>query len=260
MKQPKPHSSNLTALAPGPDTYRAQAPISWAASRATGDPASATNGLVTLAHPSIGTIASVNASLTIAVFDARSAADWVPTKPAATKAQFTGTPAEIMRGLAKGEELTAIDVGASSGFAFELEGASGRIDAYRVADDTLALMAPPRAWWIDPANHGDHETEIDALFSQTLGGAGDATEAGELELASGKLLAVYMWMKKVGAARDLAATVPAGGALGFGDGYGENSGLIVDLGPGTYAMSRAEIAAPWDADQTLVAMYFVRQT
>ena len=66
--------------------------------------------------------ASLNASHTIAVFDAQAATDWIPTKPAATKAQISGHPAEIMRGLSKGEEITAIDVGASSGYAFELEG------------------------------------------------------------------------------------------------------------------------------------------
>ncbi|MBA3457169.1 MAG: hypothetical protein H0T42_29065 [Deltaproteobacteria bacterium] len=210
-------------------------------------------------HPPLGSIASLNASLTIAIFDARSATDWVPTKPAATKAQFSGHPAEIMRGLSKGEEVTSIDVGASGGYAFELEGASGHLEAYRIDARTLALVAPPRTWWVDPANHGDHAAEIDALFAAVLSGPGPASEVGQLELPSGKLAAVYMWLKKVGAARDLAATVPSGGALEFGDGYGENGGLIVDLGPGTYALSRSELAAPWDADQSLVAMYFVRE-
>lgn len=174
----------------------------------------------------IGTIASLNASLTISIFDARSAADWVPTKPAATKAQFTGTPAEIMRGLAKGEELTAVDVGASGGFAFELEGKSGKLDAYRISADTLALVGPARTWWEAPG--------ADALFAEILDpkALDAATEVGELELTSGKLAVVYLWLKKVGAARDLAATVPSGGALAFGDGYGEgNGGLIVDLRP-----------------------------
>jgi hypothetical protein len=91
----------------------------------------------------------------------------VPTRPAATKAQFTGHPAEIMRGLAKGEEHAAIDVGASSGFAFELEGKSGRIEAYRLDDGSVALVAPPRAWWRE--HHGDHAGEIDALFAEVLG-------------------------------------------------------------------------------------------
>lgn len=210
-------------------------------------------------QPPIGTIASLNASLTLAIFDAQSATDWVPTKPAATKAQFTGHPAEIMRGLAKGEELTAIDVGSSSGVAFELEGKSGKLDAYRLDDGTLALVAPSHAWWIDPAHHGAHAAEVDALFAEVLSGVSDATEVGELELTSGKLAAVYLWLKKVGAARDLAATVPSGGALSFGDGYGENhGGLVVDLGPGRYQLLRHEIAAPWDADQSLVAMYLVR--
>jgi len=211
--------------------------------------------------PPIGTIASLNASLTIAVFDAQSANDWIPTKPAATKAQFSGHPAEIMRGLSKGEEIVAIDVGASSGYAFELEGKSGRLDVYRLDVGTLALVAPPRAWWIDPAHHGDHAEEVDALFVDVIGAAGvsEATEVGELELASGKLAAVYMWLKKVGAARDLAATVSSGGALAFGDGYGDgDGGLIVDLGPGRYQLLRHEVAAPWDADQSLVAMYLVR--
>ena len=218
-------------------------------------------GVVTTSQP-IGSIASLNASLTIAVFDARTATEWVPTKPAATKAQFTGHPAEVMRGLGKGEEITSIDVGASSGYAVELEGKSGRIDAYRLDDGTLALIAPPRAWWIDPAHHGDHADEIDALFADVVaaGGADEATEVGQLELPSGKLAAVYLWLKKVGAARDLAATVPDGGALAFGDGYGEgNGGLIVDVGPGRFRLLRHEVAAPWDADQSLVAMYLVRE-
>ncbi len=208
----------------------------------------------------IGTIASLNASLTIAVFDAANATDWVPTKPAATKVQFTGHPAQIMRGLAKGEELTAIDVGPSSGYAFELEGKSGQLDAYRLDDRTLALVAPPREWWNE--HHGDHATELDVLFAEVTGAANidDASEIGQLELASGKLAIVYLWLKKVGAARDLAATVPRGGALAFGDGYGEgNGGLIVDLGAGKYRVSRSEIAAPWDDEQSVVAMYFVRE-
>ena len=37
----------------------------------------------------LGTITSLNASLTVAVFDARSADAWVPTKAAENKAQFT---------------------------------------------------------------------------------------------------------------------------------------------------------------------------
>ena len=214
------------------------------------------------AHQPIGSLASLNASLTIAVFDAGSATDWVPTRPAATKAQFTGHPAEIMRGLSKGEELTPIDVGASSGYAFELEGTSGRIDAYRLDDAVLALVAPPRAWWIDPSHHGDHASDVDALFADMLGASGraDAIEVGQLELRSGKLAAVYLWLKKVGAAKDLAATVPIGGALEFGDGYGEgNGGLIVDLGPGRYLLLKREVAAPWADDQSLVAMYLVRE-
>jgi hypothetical protein len=209
----------------------------------------------------IGSIASLNASLTIAVFDARSATEWVPTKPAATKAQFTGHPAEVMRGLAKGEEATAVDVGASSGFAFELEGTSGRIDAYRVDDTTLALVAPPRAWWVE--HHAEQVPAIDALFSKALSvsGVAQATDIGELELPSGKLAAVYLWLKKVGAARDLAAALPAGGALEFGDGYGDgNGGLIVDVGAGTHLLVRHELTAPWADEQTLVVMYLVRQS
>jgi hypothetical protein len=200
----------------------------------------------------IGSIASLNASLTIAIFDARSAADWVPTRPAATKAQFTGHPAEIMRGLAKGEDVTAVDVGASSGFAFELEGKSGKLDAYRLADGTLALVAPPRSWW--------QATDADALFAEILevDAIADATDLGALELVSGKLAVVYLWLKKVGAARDLAVTVPSGGALAFGDGYGDgNSGLIIDLPPGSYRLLRHEVTAPGDPAQALVAMYLV---
>jgi hypothetical protein len=109
-----------------------------------------------------------------------------------------------MRGLSKGEEVTAVDVGASSGYAFEREGTSGRLEAYRLADGTLALVAPPHAWWIDPEHHGGHAGEVDALFAEVIGAGGvaEATEVGELDLTSGKLAVVYLWLKKVGAARD----------------------------------------------------------
>ncbi|MBA2538509.1 MAG: hypothetical protein H0V17_02640, partial [Deltaproteobacteria bacterium] len=157
--------------------------------------------------------------------------------------------------------LTTIDVGASAGYAFELEGKSGCIELYRVDEVTLALVAPPRTWWIDRANHGEHAVEIDALFARALAsdGAVEATEVGELELASGKLVAVYMWHKKVGTARDLAATLPSGGVLAFGDGYGRESGVVVDIGQGTHRLLKRELEAPWDADQSLVVMYLVRE-
>jgi hypothetical protein len=209
----------------------------------------------------IASLASVNASLTVVVFDARSATDWIPTKPAATKAQFTGHPAEIMRGLSKGEDHAAIDIGASSGYAFELEGTSGRIDAFRLEDGTLALVAPPYEWWIDPSRHADRTAEVDALFASALGAdaVADATEVGELELTSGKLAVVYLWLKKVGAARELASGLSPGGALSFGDGYGDgNGGLVVDIGEGRHRLVRGEIAAPWDPATSLVAMYVVR--
>ncbi len=216
---------------------------------------------MTADHP-IGSIASHNASLTVAVFDARTATEWVLSKPAATKAQFTGHPAEIMRGLGRGDEVTAIDVGASAGYAFELEGKSGQLEAYRLADGTLALVAPPRAWWLEAAHHADRAAEVDTLFAEVVGadGVAEAALVGELELVSGKLAAVYLWLKNVGAARDLALTVPSGGALPFGDGYGSGSGgLIIDLGVGQYRLLRHEARAPWAADQPLVAMYLVRE-
>ncbi len=203
---------------------------------------------------SIGSITSQTASLTIVVFDAASAADWIPTKAAATKAQFTGHPAEVMRGLAKGEEAAAIDVGASAGFAFELEGKSGKLDAYRAATAALVFVAPPRGWWLE--RHPDAAETIDALIAQAISGDDDASELGEIELTSGKLAAVYLWLKKVGAARELATTIPSNGAASFGDGYGDgNGGLVVDLGPGRYRLARHELATPWD-DETLVAVAF----
>jgi len=206
----------------------------------------------------IGSITSQTASLTVVVFDAASAADWIPTKPAATKAQFTGHPAEVMRGLAKGEDAAPVDVGASGGLAFELEGKSGRIDAYRTPA-ALVFVAPPRAHWIE--HHADRAEAIDALIAAAIASDDDddASELGEIELTSGKLAAVYLWLKKVGAARELSATVPSGGARGFGDGYGEgDGGLIVDLGPGSYRVARREHAAPWDDAARLVAVSFTR--
>jgi hypothetical protein len=194
----------------------------------------------------LGTITSLNASLTVAVFDARSADAWVPTKAAENKAQFTGHPAEILRGLGKGEELTPIDVGPSGGVAFELEGASGQLDAYRVANG-LALVAPGRAWWRDE--------DVDALFAELLGGEEDATELEHLEIESGRLAVVYVWLRQVAQAKELA--VPGGGAASFGDRDGASSGgLVIDLAPGRYSVRRHEIDAP--DGRGLVAMFFVR--
>ncbi|CAN5649339.1 hypothetical protein BH11MYX1_BH11MYX1_21500 [soil metagenome] len=197
----------------------------------------------------LAVISSQTASLTVAVFDASTATEWVHTKPAATKAQFTGHPAEVMRGLGKGEEVATIDVGASNGFAFELEGTSGKIAIYRIDERTIALVAPPRMAWSDP--------RADDLFAEALhpDAIDAADELGELELASNRLAAVYIWNHKVGAAQSIA---PDGGATTFGDGYGEASGVVVDVGAGTHRMMKREVVASWDASRSLTVMYFAR--
>lgn len=193
----------------------------------------------------LGSINSLNASLTVAVFDARSADAWVPTKSAENKAQFTGHPAEILRGLAKGEDVTPIDVGPSSGVAFELEGVSGQLDAYRIADG-IALVGPARAWWRDDA---------DARFAELLGAVEDATELAEIEIESGRVTVVYLWLRRVGLAKELE--VPSGGAASFSDADGTmTGGLVIDLAAGRYSVRRHELAAP--DGRVLVAMFFVR--
>lgn len=208
---------------------------------------------MTTPHAPVATIVSQTASLTLAMFDASSALDWVHTKAAATKAQFTGHPAEVMRGLGKGEDLAAIDVGASPGLAFELEGKSGRLEVYRIGATALALVAPPRGWWKE---RGD-EAEVDALFAAALLGV-EGEEVGELEVLSGKLAAVYLWHKKVGAAKELAAGLPKGAAVTFGDGYGEgDGGAVVDVGQGVYQLRKRELDGP--GGEALVIMYLVRE-
>lgn len=185
------------------------------------------------------TLSSATASLTVAAFDARSADAWVQTKPAENKAQFTGHPAEILRGLSKGDELTPIDVGSSTGVAFELEGTSGRLDAYRI-ENGIALVAPARSWWSD---------DVDARFTELLGAADDASELGEIEIESGRLAIVYMWLAQVKQAKELA--VPAGGATSFGE---NNGGVVIDVEPGHYRVLRHELGD----DPPLVAMFFLR--
>jgi len=193
---------------------------------------------MTSPHTPIATIASQTASLTIAMFDASSATDWLHTKAAATKAQFTGHPAEVMRGLGKGEDV---------------EGKSGRIDVYRIDTMALALVAPPRGWWKDRGT----EAEVDALFASALAStAGE--DCGDLEVLSGKLAVVYLWHKKVGAAKERAAALEKGGAVTFGDGYGEgDGGAVLDVGQGDYKLRKRELAGP--GGEALVVMYLARE-
>ena len=47
--------------------------------------------------------------------------------------------------------------------------------------------------------------------------------------------------------------------LAFGDGYGRESGLVVDVGEGPHRLLKRELEAPWDADQSLVVMHLVRE-
>ena len=54
------------------------------------------------------------------------------------------------------------------------------------------------------------------------------------------------------------ASLPSGGVVSFGDGYGDGDGaLIVDLGAGRYRLMRHETAAPWDDEQVLVTMFLM---
>ncbi len=209
--------------------------------------------------PRIGSIASTNTSLIVAVFDASTASAWEPTSAVPeTKAQFTGHPAQILRGLGQGAELTEVDVGASTGFAFELEARTGTLEVYRDGD-TLMLVAPPRVWWHEPANHGAHADEVAALFDEVVSarGASDATAHGGVELPSGKLAIVYIWLRTIGTAQELANRIPSGGAMPVGDARG---GLVVDVPPGRYQLRRREVAAPWADDQALFAAYLVPET
>ncbi len=194
----------------------------------------------------IASIDSQTTSLTVAVFDASSAGQWVPAREADPAPHNTGHPWEIISGLARNEHATPIDVGPAVGLAFELEGTSGKIELYR-SGESLVLVAPPRGWWQE--NHPDEE--FDNLFTAALESAEDATDVGALELSSGKLLAVYMWMQNVDAARVL--DVPNGGAVELSD----RAGVVVDLGVGTYRVARHELEAEWDDSAKLVAMYVI---
>jgi len=176
----------------------------------------------------LATVSSRTASLTVAIFDASTRDAWVHSKAAENKAQFTGHPAEIMRGLGKGEDLVAVDVGASAGYAFELEGQSGKLEVYEV-DGGFALVAPPRAWWAE--HHADHADENAALFDDLE--HVDGEELGELELSSGKLAIVYLWDTNV-----------------------PDNATVIDASTGTYQLRKRTIDAPWGA--SLVVMYVTR--
>ncbi|HEY0255769.1 MAG TPA: hypothetical protein VGC41_29780, partial [Kofleriaceae bacterium] len=134
-------------------------------------------------------------------------------------------PAEIMRGLGKGEDIVAVDVGASAGFAFELEGESGKLEVYEV-DGGFALVAPPRAWWAE--HHADHEDENAALFDDIENVDGELL--GELDLTSGQLAIVYLWDHNVA----------------------ENA-TVIDARAGMYQLKKRTIEAPWGT--SLVVMY-----
>jgi hypothetical protein len=152
----------------------------------------------------IATITSKTSSLTVAVFDASALPAWVPSKAAANKAQFTGHPSEILRGLSKGDDSTPIDVGAASGLAFELEGKSGQIEVHRVDERTIALVGPPG---IDAAELGDPDLEDDGI---------------EIDVPSGQLAVIYIWIEST---------------KSLGD-----AGAIIDIGAGMHQLFRREVA------------------
>lgn len=194
-------------------------------------------------HQAIGTIRSVNASLTIALLDASFAAAWEPADPAAAKkGELTGHPEQIMAGIRRGDAATRLDVGQGKGVAFDLEGGCGALDVYRVAEDKLVLVEPGHDWFADPDNHGDQADAIEALFSTILAGdvPEDAEELATLDVPSGTLAAMYMWHQDVRAAKTAAERLAPGLAAAVPDANGP-TGLVAAMRPGTYRVLRASV-------------------
>ena len=191
----------------------------------------------------IGKVASINASLTVALLDAALAKSWEGTDPAlAAKGTFTGHPEKILSGIKNGEDAMLFDVGGGKALALELEGQTGEWDVYRVGEKKLVFVEPPYDWFTDPSNHGDAVAEVDALFAKIVADVlpEETEEIATLAVPSGKLAVVYMWHLDVPSASGVAETLKLGGAAEAGDENGQ-TGFVASLPPGKYRVLRAPV-------------------
>lgn len=205
----------------------------------------------------VGQIASVNGSLTFALLDADATAAWEATDPATSaRGQFSGHPRKIMDAISQGEAAASLTVGGATAIALELEGMTGVCDVYRLADDRLAFVEPPREWFDDPDNYGSQKEDVSDLFDELLADElpDDASSVGTLEVTSGKLAAVYMWHLNVPSAKAAAAKLPDGVASAAVKDRNGESGFVATLPPGTYRVHVASVATD---DLEAVAAYVV---
>ncbi|MDB4942773.1 MAG: hypothetical protein JWP97_2307 [Labilithrix sp.] len=201
-----------------------------------------------------GQIASPNGSLTFALLDADATTAWEHTDPRTSgKNEFTGHPRKIMEAIQHGQQAASLRIGKLTAVALELEGMTGVCDVYRLADDRLAFVEPPRDWFEDPDNHGGRPEDIAALFEELLADElpVDAEPVGTIDVPSGKLAAVYMWHRDVSAAKTAADQLADGAVARVKDRNGD-SGIVATLPPGKYLVHVASVAGD---DLEAVAAY-----
>jgi len=204
----------------------------------------------------LGTLESVNGSLTLVLLDADAASDWEPLDEDTDGDDLGGHPQNVVDLLEAREDFvsSALKVGARKATVLMLEGNTGEAEVYRLADGTLMLAEPPRDWWDDEDNYGGRQGEVAALFAEARASSKPSVSVGKVQVSSGVLVAFdsNADIGKVGKAREKLT--------GHGDVKKvgrDGAALALAVSPGTYAVRRRVLERKWAKGSPLVVAYLV---
>lgn len=204
----------------------------------------------------IGTIESINGSLTLVLLDADAVAEWEPLDEDTDGDDLGGHPQKVVDLLEADESFIhgSLKVGASKAAVLMLEGNTGEAELYRLADGTLVFAEPPRAWWDDEDNYGSRPSDVASLFEEALQGTKPSAAAGKVQASSGALL-VFDSNADIGKAGKAREKLTGEGDLKKVGRDG--AALVLALAPGTYAVRRRVLERKWAKGSPLVVAYLI---
>jgi hypothetical protein len=209
---------------------------------------------------SVGTICSVNALLTLILLDGSLTPAWEPLLDKPTDDDLGGHPQKVHEIFEDDEDFgqRALAVGSGEALVMVLEGLTGQAEVYRLADGTVILAEPPRAWWDDEDNYGENAAAVQAMFAEAIAPpARSAKKVGKVEVMSGKLVVFDVHADLAPLAKALKKKAEPRDVKPLGSRKG---GVVVTLPAGTYAVRRREFERKWAEDQLLAVAYIVPES